>query len=91
MEKLQSMPESSYSSLVQVLFGLSSPSPVPQDLGADADYGTSTGSTRRSTTPEGRHPLRPGLQGDCADPRTARGRYLGSQPHVDHLSNGVEE
>lgn len=32
MEKLQRMGESEYSSFIRVLFGLSSPSPVPQNL-----------------------------------------------------------
>ncbi|KHN96270.1 DNA-binding protein SMUBP-2 [Metarhizium album ARSEF 1941] len=32
MEKLQSMVEAEYSSFIRVLFGLSSPSPLPQDL-----------------------------------------------------------
>ncbi|KAK3180674.1 hypothetical protein K4F52_008024 [Lecanicillium sp. MT-2017a] len=37
MEKLQKMPESEYSSFIRVLFGLSSPSPVPKDLSADEE------------------------------------------------------
>ncbi|KAI1341547.1 AAA domain-containing protein [Xylariaceae sp. FL0016] len=41
MEKLQKMGEAEYSGFVRVLFGLSSPAPVPRDLGggADADDG----------------------------------------------------
>ncbi|KAK7432690.1 hypothetical protein QQZ08_000549 [Neonectria magnoliae] len=39
MEKLQKMPEAEYSSFIRVLFGLSSPSPVSQDLAADPDVG----------------------------------------------------
>lgn len=39
MEKLQKMTESEYSSFIRVLFGLSSPSPVPDDLSSDADVG----------------------------------------------------
>lgn len=38
MTKLQKMGEAEYSSFVRVLFGLSSPSPVAQDL-QDADVG----------------------------------------------------
>ncbi|RWA07199.1 hypothetical protein EKO27_g7900 [Xylaria grammica] len=38
MEKLQKMTESEYSSFVRVLFGLSSPSPVPRDLSTDPEY-----------------------------------------------------
>jgi DNA polymerase alpha-associated DNA helicase A len=37
MEKLQKMTESEYSSFIRVLFGLSSPSPVPRDLSADKE------------------------------------------------------
>ncbi|TPX17977.1 uncharacterized protein E0L32_011945 [Thyridium curvatum] len=39
MEKLQKMSEAEYSSFTRVLFGLSSPSPVPEDLAADEDVG----------------------------------------------------
>ncbi|KAM0332426.1 hypothetical protein ACHAQA_002707 [Verticillium albo-atrum] len=39
MEKLQKMPEAEYSSFMRVLFGLSSPSPVPLDLAADPELG----------------------------------------------------
>lgn len=39
MEKLRDMSESEYSSFVRVLFGLSSPSPVPSDLSKDPEYG----------------------------------------------------
>ncbi|CAM1505650.1 Fc.00g112870.m01.CDS01 [Cosmosporella sp. VM-42] len=39
MEKLQKMGEAEYSSFIRVLFGLSSPSPVPQDLSTDSDVG----------------------------------------------------
>ncbi|KAH7023382.1 P-loop containing nucleoside triphosphate hydrolase protein [Ilyonectria destructans] len=39
MEKLQKMVEAEYSSFIRVLFGLSSPSPVPRDLPTDADVG----------------------------------------------------
>ncbi|KAH8737627.1 DNA helicase [Ilyonectria robusta] len=39
MEKLQKMVEAEYSSFIRVLFGLSSPSPVPRDLATDADVG----------------------------------------------------
>ncbi|KAI0383676.1 DNA helicase [Hypomontagnella monticulosa] len=39
MEKLRDMGESEYSSFVRVLFGLSSPSPVPSDLSKDSEYG----------------------------------------------------
>ncbi|KAI0022246.1 P-loop containing nucleoside triphosphate hydrolase protein [Xylariomycetidae sp. FL0641] len=39
MEKLQKMSESEYSIFMRVLFGLTSPSPVPQDLSADPEYG----------------------------------------------------
>lgn len=37
MEKMQKMTESEYSSFIRVLFGLSSPSPVPKDLPADEE------------------------------------------------------
>lgn len=39
MDKLQKMGEAEYSNFIRVLFGLSSPSPVPQDLEADSDAG----------------------------------------------------
>ncbi|KAM5351616.1 hypothetical protein ACJ41O_004339 [Fusarium nematophilum] len=39
MEKLQKMSEAEYSSLIRVLFGLSSPSPVAEDLTNDQDVG----------------------------------------------------
>lgn len=39
MEKIQKMSESEYSIFMRVLFGLSSPSPVPRDLSSDSDYG----------------------------------------------------
>ncbi|KAM9882686.1 DNA-binding protein smubp-2 [Verticillium dahliae] len=39
MEKLQKMPEAEYSSFMRVLFGLSSPSPIPVDLAADGELG----------------------------------------------------
>ena len=39
MEKLQKMTESEYSSFIRVLFGLSSPSPVSDDLSSDPDVG----------------------------------------------------
>ncbi|KFH47903.1 DNA polymerase alpha-associated DNA helicase A-like protein [Hapsidospora chrysogenum ATCC 11550] len=39
MEKLQKMSEAEYSSFIRVLFGLSSPSPVPADLASDSDVG----------------------------------------------------
>jgi DNA polymerase alpha-associated DNA helicase A len=39
MEKLQKMSEAEYSSFIRVLFGLSSPSPVPQDLSKDPEVG----------------------------------------------------
>lgn len=39
MEKLRDMGESEYSSFMRVLFGLTSPSPVPSDLGKDPEYG----------------------------------------------------
>lgn len=39
MEKLQKMEEADYSVFIRVLFGLSSPSPVPPDLSKDDDYG----------------------------------------------------
>ncbi|KAM0738836.1 hypothetical protein ACQRIT_006573 [Beauveria bassiana] len=37
MEKLQKMSEAEYSGFIRVLFGLSSPSPVPKDLSADEE------------------------------------------------------
>lgn len=37
MTKLHKMTEPEYSSFVRVLFGLSSPSPVPSDLASDAE------------------------------------------------------
>lgn len=40
MERLQKMGESEYSSLIRVLFGLSTPSPLPPDLSQDADLGS---------------------------------------------------
>ncbi|KAI0175619.1 DNA helicase [Hypoxylon sp. FL1284] len=39
MERLRDMPEPEYSAFVRVLFGLSSPSPVPADLAKDSEYG----------------------------------------------------
>jgi DNA polymerase alpha-associated DNA helicase A len=39
MTKLQKMGEAEYSSFIRVLFGLSSPSPVPSDLASDAEFG----------------------------------------------------
>ena len=39
MEKLQKMTEPEYSSFIRVLFGLSSPSPVAQDLTKDENVG----------------------------------------------------
>lgn len=39
MERLQKMGESEYSSFVRVVFGLSSPSPVPKDLSTEEEYG----------------------------------------------------
>ncbi|KAH7329278.1 hypothetical protein B0I35DRAFT_448515 [Stachybotrys elegans] len=39
MEKLQKMTEQEYSSFIRVLFGLSSPSPVPQDPATDPAVG----------------------------------------------------
>ncbi|PTB65328.1 DNA helicase [Trichoderma citrinoviride] len=39
MEKLQKMGEAEYSSFIRVLFGLSSPSPVPKDLAASDEAG----------------------------------------------------
>ncbi|PHH74524.1 hypothetical protein CDD83_4557 [Cordyceps sp. RAO-2017] len=39
MERLQKMDESAYSSFIRVLFGLSSPSPVPSDLSKDEAVG----------------------------------------------------
>lgn len=40
MQKLQSMSEAAYSSFVRVLFGLSSPTPVPLDAAEDEAVGT---------------------------------------------------
>ncbi|KAK1849394.1 DNA-binding protein smubp-2 [Colletotrichum chrysophilum] len=37
MEKLEKMTEAEYSSFMRVLFGLSSPSPVPSDLASDSE------------------------------------------------------
>ncbi|KAF4825508.1 DNA polymerase alpha-associated DNA helicase A [Colletotrichum siamense] len=37
MEKLEKMTEAEYSSFIRVLFGLSSPSPVPSDLASDSE------------------------------------------------------
>lgn len=42
MERLQRMSESEYSSFIRVLFGLSSPSPLPPDLSKDEDFGNVT-------------------------------------------------
>lgn len=39
MEKLQKMGEPEYSSFIRVLFGLSSPSPVPQNLSTSDEVG----------------------------------------------------
>lgn len=39
MDKLQKMSEAEYSSFIRVLFGLSSPSPVPEDPEGDAQVG----------------------------------------------------
>ncbi|KJZ79050.1 hypothetical protein HIM_01823 [Hirsutella minnesotensis 3608] len=39
MEKLQKMQESEYSTFIRVLFGLSSPTPLPPDLSEDEDVG----------------------------------------------------
>lgn len=39
MEKLQKMGEAEYSSFIRVLFGLSSPSPVPQNLSTSDEVG----------------------------------------------------
>ncbi|XXG93913.1 hypothetical protein Hte_000163 [Hypoxylon texense] len=39
MERMRDMSESEYSSFMRVLFGLSSPSPVPLDLTKDPDFG----------------------------------------------------
>jgi len=39
MKKLQNMNDSEYSSFTRVLFGLSSPAPVPKDLPNDPDVG----------------------------------------------------
>ncbi|KAI8962713.1 DNA helicase [Daldinia sp. FL1419] len=39
MERLGDMSESEYSNFTRVLFGLTSPSPVPVDLAKDAEYG----------------------------------------------------
>ncbi|RYP24733.1 hypothetical protein DL765_000279 [Monosporascus sp. GIB2] len=40
MERLQKMGESEYTSFMRVLFGLSTPSPVPQSLSSDTEYGS---------------------------------------------------
>ncbi|EHK40822.1 uncharacterized protein TrAtP1_004182 [Trichoderma atroviride] len=40
MEKLQKMGEAEYSSFIRVLFGLSSPSPVPQNLSTSDEVGS---------------------------------------------------
>lgn len=37
MQKMQKLGDSEHSNLMRVLFGLSSPSPVPPDLGADPE------------------------------------------------------
>lgn len=39
MTKLQAMSEAEHSMFMRVLFGLSSPSPIPADLTSDADVG----------------------------------------------------
>lgn len=39
MERLQKMTEADYTSFIRVLFGLSSPSPLPQHLDRDAELG----------------------------------------------------
>jgi DNA polymerase alpha-associated DNA helicase A len=39
MERLQKMTESEYTIFMRVLFGLTSPSPVPRNLSADPEYG----------------------------------------------------
>ncbi|KAL2017723.1 hypothetical protein VTK56DRAFT_1748 [Thermocarpiscus australiensis] len=39
MERLMKMPEAEYSPFIRVLFGLSSPTPVPPDLGQDPEFG----------------------------------------------------
>ncbi|KAI2618512.1 DNA helicase [Hypoxylon sp. NC1633] len=39
MERLRDMQEPEYSAFMRVLFGLATPSPVPQDLEKDNDYG----------------------------------------------------
>jgi DNA polymerase alpha-associated DNA helicase A len=39
MERLLIMSESEYSSFVRVLFGLTSPAPVPENLTADPEFG----------------------------------------------------
>lgn len=39
MDKLQKMDEAEYSSFIRVLFGLSSPSPIPQSLEDDDEVG----------------------------------------------------
>ena len=39
MEKLEKLTESEYSIFIRVLFGLSTPSPVPADLGSDPEFG----------------------------------------------------
>lgn len=40
MEKLQRMSEAEYSTFIRVLFGLSSPSPLPADPASDPEVGT---------------------------------------------------
>lgn len=39
MERLEKMTESEYSNFIRVLFGLSTPSPVSEDLGDDLEAG----------------------------------------------------
>lgn len=39
MTKMQNMAESEYSSFMRVLFGLSSPSPVPDNLATHSEFG----------------------------------------------------
>jgi DNA polymerase alpha-associated DNA helicase A len=39
MEKMEKMSESEQSTFIRVLFGLSTPSPVPADLSSDPDFG----------------------------------------------------
>lgn len=40
MEKLQKMSEAEHSIFMRVLFGQTTPTPVPRDLGADPDVGS---------------------------------------------------